>query len=374
MLPLHLPFISGKEKEYVAEVIDSGKLSGNGKFTMLCHSYFETKLGFKKVLLTNSCTDALEMCALILELEPGDEIIVPSYTFVTTANAFYNYGVIPVFCDSMKDDPNIDPLQMERKITSRTKAIVVMHYAGISCEMEQILAIAKKHSLYVIEDSALGLGSTYNKKPLGSLGDLATFSFHETKNITCGEGGLLVINNEKLIQKAEIIWEKGTNRAAYLRGEFNKYEWISKGSSFLTSEIHAAFLFGQLQNFNYIQLKRNEIWNTYQKAFEGFKKITLTNPGSNKQVNGSVFHFIFDEPANKESFIQFMNSHHITVSSHYRCLHSSNFGKSKFKCAKLINCEKIESTLIRFPIYVSLPFEQQQLIIKKTLDFLKAIE
>ncbi len=371
MIPLHSPHITGKEKEYISKVIDSGILSGNGPFTKKCHSFFEEKFNFQKVLLTNSCTDALEMCALLLDLKPEDEILLPSFTFVSTANAFHNFGVKLVFCDSGNGQPNIDVKNIESKITPATKAIVVMHYAGISCEMDELVAMAKKHNLYIIEDAALGLGSKYKGRFLGGIGDLGTFSFHQTKNITCGEGGLLAVNHPDLISKAEIIWEKGTNRAAFLRGESDKYEWVSKGSSFLTSEIHAAFLSAQLEKFDFIHHSLTQKWKKYHECIQVNEKITLPGHSSEIELNGSIFYLIFDQPELKILFMEFMREQGISVSTHYRCLHNSKFFRSSFVGEKLINCEKISETLVRLPLFVDLTMEEQNFIIEKVNEFIK---
>ena len=249
MIPFNKPFCTGNEIGLINKVILNGKFSGNGHYTHLCHQYFQEKYGFKKCLLTTSCTDALEMCAILTGVGFGDEVIIPSYTFVSTALAFVRQGATIVFADSLKDNPNIDPDSIERAITAKTKAIVIVHYAGFACDMDRITDIANKHSIMLIEDAAQAIDSYYTspktniRKALGSIGDVSAFSFHETKNIQCGEGGLLVINNESLIGRAETIWEKGTNRAEFFRGEVNKYEWVDFGSSFLPSEYTAAFLY-----------------------------------------------------------------------------------------------------------------------------------
>lgn len=371
MIPLHSPHITGKEKEYISKVIDSGVLSGNGPFTKKCHSFFEGKFNFRKTLLTNSCTDALEMCALLLDLQPGDEILIPSFTFVSTANAFHNYGVKPVFCDSAPGQPNIDVSKIESKISSSTKAIVIMHYAGIACEMDELVNLAKKHNLFLIEDAALGLGSKYKDRFLGGIGDLGTFSFHQTKNITCGEGGLLVINHPELISKAEIIWEKGTNRAAFLRGESDKYEWVSKGSSFLTSEIHAAFLTAQLEKFDFIHETLVQKWKKYAESIVPNERISLPSHSNDVKLNGSIFYLIFDSEELKNRFMEYMRGHGISVSTHYRCLHNSRFYKSRFLGEKLINSEKISETLVRLPLFVDLTRDEQNFIIEKINEFIK---
>ncbi len=256
MIPFNKPYLTGKETQYIEEAVKSGKISGNGLFTQKCQTFFETEFGFKKVLLTTSCTDALEMCAILANIEFGDEVIVPSFTFVSTALAFVRQGAQIVFADSYLDNPNIDAERIEELITKNTKAIVVVHYAGIACDMDKIMAIANKYNLIVIEDAAQAIDSYYKGKPLGSIGHMAAFSFHETKNIISGEGGMLTINDEKFIDRAEIIWEKGTNRSAFFRGEIDKYNWVDIGSSFLPSEIIAAFLWAQIENLEIIQKKR----------------------------------------------------------------------------------------------------------------------
>ena len=245
-------YITGNEFQYIQSAIANRHLSGNGNYTQLCHQFFNEKYGFKKCLLTTSCTDALEMCAILLDIKSGDEVIMPSFTFVSTANAFILRGAKIILADSLITNPNIDENQLEKLITKNTKAIVVVHYAGIACNMGAIMQIANKHNLFVVEDAAQAIDSFYvneenSKQPLGSVGHMATFSFHESKNIQCGEGGMLVINDERFIARAEIIWEKGTNRAAFFRGEIDKYNWVDIGSSFLPSEITAAFLYAQLQ-------------------------------------------------------------------------------------------------------------------------------
>ena len=266
------PYMTGKETDYIREAVANLKISGNGEFTKKCQTFFEQRYGFRKCLLTTSCTDALEMAAILTGVGPGDEVIVPSYTFVSTALAFVRQGATIVFCDSCKDNPNIDPVEIEKLVTPKTKVIVPVHYAGVACDMDVIMDIAKRHGLLVVEDAAQAVDSFYTsgedaasllKRPLGSIGHLAAFSFHETKNIISGEGGMLVVNDERFIRRAEILWEKGTNRAEFFRGEVNKYGWVDIGSSFLPSEIVAAFLWAQLENLDKIQDGRKAIWNAY---------------------------------------------------------------------------------------------------------------
>ena len=284
MIPFNKPHITGKEVHYIYDAVASGHISGNGKYTKMCQQYFEERYGFKKALLTTSCTDALEMCAILLEIKPGDEVIIPSYTFVSTALAFHREGAGIIFADSRSDHPGIDEDKIEELITPRTKAIVVVHYAGVACDMDKVMDIARRHGLFVVEDAAHATDSYYTgndgiKKPLGSIGHLAAFSFHETKNIQCGEGGLLAINDERFIKRSEIIWEKGTNRAEFFRGEVNKYGWVDTGSSFLPSEVSAAFLWAQIEDLDEIQEKRKEIWEWYDHYSESWlKDFSFTKP------------------------------------------------------------------------------------------------
>ena len=258
-IPFNKPFLTGKEAHYLYQAVSSGKISGNGMFTKKCHDFFEEKYGFKKVLLTTSCTDALEMAAILLDIKEGDEVIMPSYTFVSSANAFVLRGAKIVFADSSAENPNLDATKIEALITPKTKAIVPVHYAGIACDMDMIMDIAHRHNLSVVEDAAQAIDSFYNGRPLGTIGHLAAFSFHETKNIISGEGGMLAINDERFLRRAEIIWEKGTNRAEFFRGEVNKYGWVDIGSSFLPAEIIAAFLYAQLESLETIQQPFNVI-------------------------------------------------------------------------------------------------------------------
>ena len=268
MIPFNKPYLTGKEMQYIEDAVKSGKISGNGLFTKKCQEFFEKEFGFKKTLLTTSCTDALEMAAILADIKVGDEVIVPSFTFVSTALAFVRQGADIVFADSYSDNPNIDADQIEALITEKTKAIVVVHYAGVACDMDKIMSIANKHGIIVIEDAAQAIDSYYiskdgTNKALGSIGHLSAFSFHETKNIISGEGGMLCINDDRFIQRAEIIWEKGTNRSQFFRGEVDKYSWVDTGSSFLPSEIISAFLWAQIENMRDIQDKRIKIWNRY---------------------------------------------------------------------------------------------------------------
>ena len=268
MIPFNKPYLSGNELEYIREAVASGRISGDGIFTKKCHEFFETRYGFQKCLLTTSCTDALEMAAILLDIQPGDEVIMPSYTFVSTANAFVLRGARIVFCDSREDHPGINEDGIEELITPKTKAIVPVHYAGVACDMDKIMSLADKYNLYVVEDAAQAIDSFYTnkngeKKPLGGIGHLAAFSFNDTKNIISGEGGMLVINHPRFNERAEIIREMGTNRSKFFRGEVDKYGWVDIGSSFLPSDIVAAFLYAQLENIEEIQKKRKRNWDAY---------------------------------------------------------------------------------------------------------------
>jgi len=296
MIPFNKPFLSGKETHYMYQAVDTGKLSGNGRFTKLCQNYFMERYGFKKCLLTTSGTDALEMCAMLCDLKPGDEVIVPSYTFVSTALAFLREGANVVFADSMDSNPNIDADKLESLITPKTKVIAPVHYAGVACDMDVIMALAEKYNLIVVEDAAQAVDSFYKGKALGGVGHLGAFSFHETKNITAGgEGGLLVINDERFARRSEILWEKGTNRAEFFRGAVNKYGWVDMGSSFLPAEINAAFLWAQLENLDMIQDRRKSIWNQYYEGLKDLEKrgcFRLPQIPDYATNNGHMFYLI----------------------------------------------------------------------------------
>ena len=361
MIPFNKPYLTGKETHYIYDAVNSGKISGNGKYTKLCQEFFESQYGFKKVLLTTSCTDALEMAAMLANIGPGDEVIVPSYTFVSTAIAFIRQGAKIVFADSYSDNPNIDADKIESLITKNTKAIVPVHYAGVACDMDKIMSLATTYNLIVIEDAAQAIDSFYTgkdgvKRALGSIGNLAAFSFHETKNIISGEGGMLTINDERFIHRAEIIWEKGTNRAEFFRGEVNKYGWVDTGSSFLPSEIIAAFLWAQIENLNDIQNKRKLLWNTY---FKGFKAINspsfnlpiVPNYGTN---NAHMFYIVCKDIAHRTSVINALKNNNFHAVFHYLSLHSSDFYKDKHDGRVLPNSDIFSDCLVRLPMYYEL--------------------
>ncbi len=371
-IPFNKPYLTGKEMHYIYQAVYSGKISGNGMFTQMCHKFFEEKCGFKKVLLTTSCTDALEMCAILADIHPGDEVIVPSYTFVSTALAFVRQGAKIVFADSNNDNPNIDVNLIEELITPRTKIIVPVHYAGIACDMDVITGLAEKHNLLVIEDAAQAIDSFYKGKPLGSIGHMAAFSFHETKNINSGEGGMLVINDERFIRRAEIVWEKGTNRSEFFRGEINKYGWIDIGSSFLPSEIIAAYLYAQLENFDNIQSKRKSIWETYFKGLEACSSqnsVKLPYIPEYATNNGHLFYLVCTSLEERAALIEYLKNRGIYAVFHYLSLHKSPYYQQKHDGRALVNSDRYTDQLIRLPLFFELTTNDLYKIIESVTDF-----
>jgi dTDP-4-amino-4,6-dideoxygalactose transaminase len=355
MIPFNKPFLSGKETAYIQKAVESGKISGDGMFTKKCHEFFESRYGFKKCLLTTSCTDALELAALLINIQPGDEVILPSYTFVSTANAFVLRGAKLVFADSMQENPNMDVSLLEPLITNKTKAIVPVHYAGIACDMDPIMSLAAKYNLHVIEDAAQSIDSYYKQKPLGSIGDLAAFSFHETKNIISGEGGMLVINDEKFIERAEIIREKGTNRSRFFRGEIDKYGWVEPGSSFLPSDIISAFLFAQLENIERIQEKRKQLWNCYYGNLAPLQpKIELPFIPEYATNNAHLFYLVCGGAEERNGLINHLKSHDILSVFHYLSLHKSEYYAEKHDGRELKNADHFSECLLRLPMYFEL--------------------
>jgi dTDP-4-amino-4,6-dideoxygalactose transaminase len=375
MIPFNKPFLTGKETEYIQQAVASGKISGDGMFTKKCHQFFEERFGFKKVLLTTSCTDALEMAAILINIQPGDEVIIPSYTFVSTCNAFVLRGAKIVFADSSAENPNIDVSKIEALITPRTKAIVPVHYAGIACDMDGIMAIAQKHNLFVVEDAAQAIDSYYTgadgiKRPLGSIGHLGAFSFHETKNIISGEGGMLAINDEQFATRAEIIREKGTNRSAFFRGEVDKYGWVDIGSSFLPSEIIAAFLYAQLENLDTIQLKRKAIWEKYWNGLKDFaarKGFSLPFIPDYATNNGHMFYLVFDKAEDRTKVIEHCKSNSIYPVFHYLSLHKSPYHNDKVNA--LPYSDKYTDTLLRLPFFYAMTDEEINSVIQNILSY-----
>lgn len=366
-IPFNKPYLTGSEQDYIADVLKRGKLCGNGYYTNLCHQFFNEKFGFKDCFLTTSCTDALEMAAILIDIQPGDEVIVPSYTFVSSANAFVLRGAKIVFADSRDDHPNMDKNKIEDLITDRTKAIVVVHYGGVAFDMDKVMAIADKHNLFVIEDAAQATDAYYNGKPLGSIGHLGALSFHETKNISCGEGGLLIVNDKRFVERAEIIREKGTDRTKFLRGEVNKYGWVDVGSSFLPSELNAAFLYAQLQSLDDIQSKRKEIWHYYNNEFgelasKGHFKLPVIPDYAS--VNGHVFYIVLPSEEDQISLRTFLKNEGISAVFHYNPLHRSDYYGDKHDGRVLVNSDKYDQCLLRLPLFTGMEKTEQDAVIK----------
>ncbi len=376
MIGFNKPHIGGKEIDYIIDAVKREKISGNGYFTRRCQDFLEKRYGIRKVLLTTSCTDALEMAALLIGIELGDEVIMPSYTFVSTANAFALRGAAIIFADSSPDNPNMDIEKLEALITRRTKAIVIVHYAGFSCDMDRLMTLAGQHDLYVIEDAAQAIESTYKGRALGSIGHLGCISFHETKNVISGEGGALLINDSAFINRAEIIWEKGTNRSAFARGEVDKYNWIDLGSSFLPSEITAAFLFAQLEQIEEIQKRRHLIWDIYYNTlkdveYKGFLGLPLI-PSFNGH-NAHIFYLVCRSERERNELLDHLNSHGINAIFHYIALHKSPYFTRQYKGKDLYECDRYTSSLLRLPIYFELSAKDAHYIAQTIIDFYREI-
>lgn len=375
MIPFNKPFLTGKELPYIYEAVSSGKISGDGNFTKKCHRFFEEKFGFGKCLLTTSCTDALEMCALLLNIGPGDEVIMPSFTFVSTANAFVLRGARIVFADSQPLDPNMDPASIEPLITARTRAIVVVHYAGMACDMDPILELARKYRLPVVEDAAQAIDSYYKGRPLGGIGHLAAFSFHETKNIQCGEGGMLVVNDPSFAKRAEIIAEKGTNRSAFFRGEVAKYNWVDLGSSFMPSEINAAFLLAQLENLGLIQAKRKHLWQRYNSALAGHAaagNLRLPHVPEYATNNAHMYYVVCASLEDRTALIDHLRKEDILSVFHYLSLHKSPFYADKHDGRELPFSDRYSDLLLRLPLFFELTDREQDSIIGAIAGFFRA--
>lgn len=378
MIHFNRPYMTGNETEYIRQAVSGGKISGNGEFTGRCQDFFEKRYGFRKCLLTTSCTDALEMAAILSGVGPGDEVIVPSYTFVSSALAFVRQGATIVFADSGASEPNLDAAGLERLITPRTRVLVAVHYAGAACDMDAISAVAGRHGLIVVEDAAQAvdsyhIGRSGEKRPLGSIGHLAAFSFHETKNVISGEGGMLVVNDERFVKRAEIIWEKGTNRAEFFRGEVNKYGWVDTGSSFLPSEIVSAFLWAQLEHLDEIQAERLRLWARYMDFFSGAgasSAVTLPVIPDWATNNAHMFYLLFPDLAGRTEFIGRMREHGVMAVFHYLPLHTSDFfagyakthAPSGFTPPSLPNCDRYADTLVRLPLYCGLGPDQDEVL------------
>lgn len=371
MILFNRPYFTGKELSYIEQVCHSTTMSGNGDFTKLCHRFFEERYGFRKCLLTTSGTDALEMCAMLCGLQPGDEVIVPSYTFVSSALAFLREGAKVVFADSGPDDPNVTAAAIEPLITPRTRVLVVVHYAGVACDMDAIMALAAKHNLLVVEDAAQAVDSYYKDRPLGSIGHLGAFSFHESKNIHCGEGGMLTINDERFLRRAEILWEKGTNRAEFYRGMVNKYGWCDMGSSFLPSELNAAYLWAQLEQMDDIQSRRKHIWQMYREglsdlAAQGVVMPALPDYATN---NAHIFYMVCRSLDERTRLIASLKEQGVMATFHYLPLHASSYYHDKHDGRALPNCDRYGDCLVRLPLYYELTDEEVQEIIRLVRRF-----
>lgn len=366
-IPFNRASLEGNELDYVRDALASGHLSGDGPYTRKCHAFFERELGVAKALLTTSCTHALEMAALLLEIQRGDEVIVPSFTFVSTVNAFVLRGARPVFADVRPDTLNLDETGFERLITPRTKAIILVHYAGVGCEMSRIATIAARHGVALVEDNAHGLFGKYEGRYLGTFGALSAQSFHETKNLTCGEGGALLINDATYIERAEIIREKGTNRSRFFRGEVDKYTWVDVGSSYLPSEILAAFLYGQIERYELIQAKRRRVWTYYQEHLEDWARergVALPVVPAQCEQSYHMFYMLLPSEGHRSSLISHLKARGILAVFHYLPLHLSAMGM-RFG-GKSGNCpvtEAVSERLVRLPFYNGLTSEEQAEII-----------
>jgi len=371
-IPFNRSSLAGKELQYVAEAVASGQIGGDGCFSRRCQVLLEQTLGVPKALLTTSCTHALEMCALLLQVQPGDEVIVPSFTFVSTANAFVLRGARPVFCDIRADTLNLDEAKLEALVTPQTKAVVPVHYAGVACEMDCIVDIAHKHRIAVVEDNAHGLFGKYKGRSLGSIGCLATQSFHATKNITCGEGGALLINDRSMIGRAEIIREKGTDRSRFFRGEVDKYSWVDIGSSYVVSDVLAAFLWGQLEVWQTIQCRRRRIWETYEQELRGWAsqcgvKLPTVPPHCEQAYH--LFYMVLPSLDARERLVRHLRMRGIHAVFHYLPLHLSAFGRRWG--GRVGDCPVAESTadrLLRLPFYSSMRAEEQERVIEAVWD------
>lgn len=395
MIPFNKPYCSGRELKYIENVCHSDTMSGNGEYTKKCHTFFEQKYGFKKCLLATSGTDALEMCAMLCDLQPGDEVIVPSYTFVSTALAFLREGAKVVFADSSKESPNVEVEQIEPLITPKTKVLAIVHYAGVACDMDKIMALAEKHNLLVVEDAAHSIDSYYDVRqrkelkshriqklaeqyngliPLGAIGNLGAFSFHETKNISSGEGGMIAVNDKQYIRRAEIIWEKGTNRAEFYRGMVNKYGWCDMGSSFLPSEFNAAYLWAQLEQLDDIQGKRMHIWKMYEeglKCLEG-GVVKLPYLPAYATNNAHMYYLVCPSLEYRTALMRHLKENDIMSVFHYLPLHSSKYYEDKHDGRVLAQCNHYADCLVRLPLFYELSDMEIMKIVKCIKEFVKA--
>lgn len=374
-IPFNKPFLTGKEAHYMYQAVYTGKLSGNGVFTKKCQQFFEEKYGFKKAIMTTSGTDALEMAAILCDVNPGDEVIVPSYTFVSSALAFVRQGARIIFADSCEDNPNIDANKIEDLITPKTKVIVPVHYAGVACDMDRIMEIANKHNILVVEDAAQAIDSYYKGKPLGGIGHLGCFSFHETKNVTAGgEGGLLTVNDERFIRRAEIIWEKGTNRAEFFRGMVNKYGWVDTGSSFLPSEINSAFLWAQLESLEEIQSRRKAIWNQYYDCLKPLSDkglFMMPDLPEGTTNNAHMFYLVCRNLDERTKLISYLKDKGVLAVFHYLSLHLSDYYREHHQgqIPTLPQCDRYADCLVRLPMFYELTIDEVVDICRCIVEF-----
>lgn len=370
-IPFCRPYLTGRELDYIRDAADSGHLAGNGRFTRKCQDWLQEHLGAPKVLLTHSCTAALEMIALLLELTPGDEIIMPSFTFVSTANAFVLRGAVPVFVDVRPDTLNLDERLVEAAIGPRTRAIVAVHYGGVGCDMDALLAVAKRHGLAVVEDAAQALLSSYRGRPLGSIGGLSAVSFHETKNVVCGEGGALVINDQRHAERAEILWEKGTNRTKFARGEIDKYTWVDVGSSYLPGELTAAFLWAQLEGAADTTDGRIALWERYRRACVPLEKFGVELPVIPEGCvhNGHVFRLILPRGVDRREVLADLNARGVNAVFHYVPLHSAPAGRRLGRTASSMTVtDELSARLIRLPLWVGMADDVPEHVVSLLAD------
>lgn len=371
-IPFNKPYMTGFEQKYINDVLSTGKLSGDGTYTKRCQEYFKMMYDVKECFLTTSCSDALEMSAILLDIQEGDEVIVPSYTFVSSANAFIMRGAKIVFADSRADHPGIDEDSLESLVTEKTKAIIVVHYAGVACDMDKVMDMADRHNIYVVEDAAQAVDAYYKNKPLGTIGHLGTLSFHETKNIVSGEGGMLLINDDRFIERAEIIREKGTDRTKFMRGEVDKYGWVDIGSSYLPNEMTAAFLYAQLEQLQKIQAKRIAVWNRYM---EELKELEVLDFAQMPKVhdyavhNAHMFYIVLPDHDTEERLRKYLVSSGVKAVFHYNPLHNSKYFADKNDGRVLPNSEKYDNCLLRLPLYTGMTTSEQKVVINKVWRF-----
>ena len=372
MIPFNKQNLFGKELEYIKDAFENGKISGDGKYTKLCSQFMEERFNSKKILLTTSCTHALELAVLLADIREGDEVILPSYTFVSTANAFALRGAKLIYCDIREDNLNIDETKIEELITKKTKAIVPVHYAGVACEMDTIMEIAKRHDLIVIEDAAQGVDAMYKDRYLGTIGDFGCYSFHETKNFSSGEGGAISINDEKYVKRAEIIREKGTNRSQFFRGEVDKYTWVDIGSSYLPSDINAAVLYSQFGNIEKINQKRKTIYERYYNGLaelqaRGILRLPIVNDYA--KTNYHMFYIILNSEQERDGLMYYLKDNGINSVFHYIPLHESPYSRSRYGTFNLPMTEDLSKRLLRLPIYYSLDLEEVDYIVGKIFSY-----